>query len=138
MPMIIPDGAIGAPDRAHFLNLYSGISLSSVSPPVFSGLLSDLELRTNTSAKTIDYSGYFSDATSYSISPALESGWSFNTSTGVLLLDLGAVGTYGPYTITGTNAGGSGNSNEFYVRVIAATIGGNYGGGRDYEADFTL
>lgn len=95
---------------------------------VFSGNLSDLEFRANTPAKSIDYSGYFSDATSYSISPAVESGWSFNTSTGVLTVEESTVDTFGSYVITGANAGGSDSSNAFYVKVIAGLVSGNYGG----------
>lgn len=124
-PLFIPDGSIDDGDRYHLLNLYSGIALSSVSPPIFAGNLSDLQVVTNTE-KSVDYSGYFTDATSYSISPAVESGWSFNTSTGVLTILQSDVATYGPYTITGTNAGGSANSNEFYVQLIAGSTGGHY------------
>jgi len=92
----------------------------------FSGVLSDVQARTS-DTKTIDYSGYFSDATSYSISPAVESGWSFNTSTGILTITDSVVGNYGAYTITGEGTGASADSNTFYVDVIAATVGGRYG-----------
>lgn len=99
--------------------------LGIVAPP-FSGSFSDLFITTNTE-KTIDYSGYFVGATSYSISPAVETGWTFNTSTGVLTILQSDVGQFGPYTITGTNVGGSTNSNAFYVNARAGSVGGSYG-----------
>jgi hypothetical protein len=124
-PLFIPDGSVDEGDRLHLLNLYSGISLSAVTPPVFSGSLSNLDVTTN-SEKTIDYSDYFTDATSYSISPAVESGWSFNTSTGALTILETDVARYGAYTITGTNSGGSADSNEFYIHVRLGSTGGSY------------
>lgn len=125
-PLFIPDGSINDGDKYHLLTLYSGISLSAVTAPVFSGNLSDLDISAGTT-KTVDYSSYFSDATSYSISPAVESGWSFNTSTGILTVLETTVSQYGSYVITGTNAGGSADSNAFYINVRAASVGGNYG-----------
>ena len=125
-PLFIPDGSVDDGDRLHLLNLYSGIALSAVTPPVFSGDLSDLNIVTSRE-KIVDYSGYFSDATSYSISPAVEAGWSFNTSTGILTVTESDVSRYGSYVITGTNAGGSDDSNAFYIHVRAASVGGSYG-----------
>jgi len=140
IPLFIPDGSVDEGDRLHLLTLYSGISLSAVTPPTFNGSLSDIDVAAN-SEKTIDYSGYFTDATSYSISPAVESGWSFNTSTGVLTILESGVSRYGAYTITGTNTGGSANSNEFYIHVRAGSAGGNYGARKpieDYEEEISL
>lgn len=138
-PLFIPDGSVDEGDRLHLLTLYSGISLSAVTPPVFTGQLSDLDITAN-SEKTIDYSGYFSDATSYSISPSVESGWSFNVSTGVLTVLESSVARFGSYVITGTNSGGSDSSNEFYIHVRLGSAGGSYGVKpvEDYEKEISL
>ena len=139
-PLFIPDGSVDDGDRLHLLNLYSGIALSAVTPPVFSGSLSNIDVTTN-SEKIIDYSSYFTGATSYSISPAVETGWSFNTSTGVLTILESDVSRYGAYTITGTNSGGSDSSNEFYVSVRLGSTGGGYGARKsiaEYEKEISL
>lgn len=125
VPMIIPDGTIDASDRAHFLNLYSGISLSAVSAPTFTGELHNIFLAKNSGTHSYNYSSHFSDATSYSISPSVEAGWTFNTSTGVLVVDTDADGVFGNYTITGTNVSGSANANPFKITVNASS-GGSY------------
>lgn len=130
IPMIIPDGTIGAPDRSHFLNLYSGIALGAETAPVFVGELGDQFLTRGRDSKVIDYSGYFTNTpTSYSISPAVPSDWTFNTSTGVLTIDPTTEGAYGSYAITATNGGGSATSNRFFV-TVNADVGGSYGPSR--------
>ena len=126
VPMIIPDGTIAEADRAHFLNLYAGISLSAVSAPVFAGELGDIYVNKNTGTYQFDYADQFSGSVdSYSISPAVETGWTFNTSTGVLTIDTDADGVFGNYTVTATNVSGSANANPFKVH-IAASSGGAY------------
>ncbi len=79
--------------------------------PSFTGTIPTL-------TETTDLSTYFSYATSYSIAPAVESGWSFDTVTGVLTLD-DVEGTFSGYVITGTNASGSADSNSFNVEIAA-------------------
>ncbi len=96
---------------------YSG---KVASPPVFAGTISDISKTFGTGTFNFDYSSYFTGATSYSISPSVESGWSFDTSTGILTIDTDDESTFGPYTITGTNAAGSDSSNSFDVEVTAA------------------
>ncbi len=98
---------------------YGDFSGKSGTPPVFAGTIPDI----SASGTTItDLSSYFTGATSYSISPAVESGWTFDTGTGILTVEPGDAGTFGPYTVTGTNAVGSDDSNAFSVIV-------NIGGG---------
>jgi len=108
---------------------------------VFTGQLNDLTVQSN-ATKTIDYSGYFSNATSYSISPSVESGWSFNVSTGILTILEDAVAQYGSYVITGAGTGASADSNAFYVYSRAGSVGGNYGFTRksieEYEKEVSL
>ena len=114
-PLIIPDGTVAAADKYHFLNLYSGISL--LAAPIFAGTIPDYSLTEGEASEAKDLSTYFSGATSYSIAPAVEAGWSFSTSTGILTIDPLVVGVYGTYVVTGTNAGGSDASNAFSVTV---------------------
>jgi len=70
---------------------------------------------------------YFLGETSFSISPALEAGWSFNTSTGLLTIDTDAQGLFGPYTITGINAAGSTPGEPFYVNIRPSAAIGTHG-----------
>lgn len=98
---------------------YGSFSGKATAPPVFSGTIADISESVNTGSQVFDLSTYFTGATSYSISPAVETGWTFNTSTGVLTIETDTVGDFGPYTVTGTNAGGSDNSNAFNVTITA-------------------
>lgn len=121
IPMIIPDGTIAASDRSHFLNLYSGIDLGAVTAPVFAGTIPDIRVKEKSGTYTYDYSGYFTGTVdSYSISPAVPSGYSFDTTTAILVVDSKYKGDFGPFTITATNAGGSDSSNAFGVSTFAA------------------
>lgn len=81
----------------------------------------------NTGTHAYDLSLYFSGATSYSISPAVEPGWTFVTGTGVLTIDTDANGIFGPYTVTATNPVGSKASNIFTV-TVATSLGSHEGG----------
>lgn len=87
-------------------------------PPLLAASIPNQSAAADSGTRTFDLSVYFNGATSYSISPALEAGWSFNTTTGVLTIDTDATATFGPYTVTGTNADGSVDSNAFTVRVV--------------------
>lgn len=109
---------------------FAGKEEQSEVTPVFAGELHDQFLKKNSTAKVIDYSSYFSNTpTSYSISPAVESAWTFNTSTGVLTIDPTVEGAYGSYAITATNGAGSATSNRFFV-TVNADVGGSYGTSR--------
>lgn len=116
---LFPPGTAGvdADERAHLLSLYSGVPLASVTPPAFSGTIADISVTYQTGTHAYDFSTYFTGATSYSISPAVEDGWSFNTSTAELVIDTDDPDAFGPFTITGTNLGGSADSNSFNVTV---------------------
>lgn len=112
-------------------SLYGGIrgpwgdfSGKAVAPPVFAGTIADISVNKDSGTYQYDYSSYFTGATSYSISPAVETGWSFNTSTCVLTIDTDDANIFGPYIITATNAGGTDDSNAFSVTVVAAYSGG--------------
>ena len=102
--------------------LYGDLTTKTVTAPIFAGTIPDISVTFNTSTYQYDYSTYFTGATSYSIAPAVEAGWSFNTGTGVLTVDTDALGTFGTYVITGTNAGGTDDSNAFSVVVAEAVV----------------
>ena len=124
---LFPPGTSGveASERYHLLTLYSGIALGAETAPVFSGSLGDQFFTKGEDSKAIDYSGYFSNTpTSYSISPAVEADWTFNTTTGVLTIDPTGDGMFGPYTITAANGGGSDSANAFFVTVNISAGGG--------------
>jgi len=119
---LFPPGTSGvaANERYHLLTLYSGISL--LAAPVFSGTIPDISETESTGTHSYDLSTYFTGATSYSISPSVEAGWTFNTSTAELVIDTDDVNSFGPYTITGTNAGGTDDSNAFGVEITVAAV----------------
>lgn len=100
--------------------LYGSFAGKALAPPVFTGTIPDISLDFDTGTHNYDYSSYFTGATSYSISPSVESGWSFNTSTCVLTVDTDDASIFGPFTITGTNVSGSDSSNAFLVTVQEA------------------
>jgi len=113
-----------------FDHLHSHVTAATgVSPPVFSGTIPDISVTESTGTHSYDLSTYFTGATSYSISPSVEAGWSFNTSTAELVIDTDDTNSFGPYTVTGTNAGGSDNSNAFDIAVTAAVVDTGYRGG---------
>lgn len=124
--------SVNAAQRASIAQVYPVAAFQGVTAPVFSGTIADISVDAGSGTHQYDYSTYFSNSpTSYSISPAVEDGWTFNTSTGVLTIDTDASNTFGPYTITGTNAGGSDSSNAFSVTVSSAYSGGYF---YDFEA----
>lgn len=99
---------------------YGSFAGKALAPPVFSGTIPDVEYTLDSGSQITDYSGYFTGATSYSISPSVESGWSFDTVTGILTVDTDDAQVFGPYTITGTNLSGSDSSNAFSITVTEA------------------
>ncbi len=99
---------------------YASFAGKLPSPPVFTGTIPDISVTESTGTYTYDLSTYFAGATSYSISPAIEAGWTFNTTTAELVIDTDDTNAFGPYTVTGTNTGGTAASNGFDVEVNEA------------------
>lgn len=91
--------------------------------PIFSGTIPDIVQRKDTGTYTYDLSAYFTGADSYAIAPAVETGWSFDTNTGELVIDTDAIGAFGPFTVTATNITGDTPSNAFDVEVVPASTG---------------
>jgi hypothetical protein len=89
-------------------------------PPVLVGSIPNISETENTGTHQYDLSAYFLGADTYAIAPAVETGWSFDTGTGILEIDTDALGTFGPFIVTATNGNGDTPSNEFSVEVEAA------------------
>lgn len=100
----------------------------NLSPPTLLGQIPNISAAFNSSTHQYDLSVYFANATSYAISPAVEAGWSFNTSSGMLTIDTDDEDTFGPFTVTATNANGDTDSNAFTVRISAWDQAGYVGG----------
>ena len=114
-----PDGSVDTEDRYALLGLYSG---NIGAAPEFIGPIGNISAVSASGAHEYDLAFYFSGATSYAIAPALETGWSFDTNTGLFTIDTDADGTFGPYTVTATNASGNTDSNTFTVKVAVGTV----------------
>ena len=114
---------------------YGSFAGKVATPPVFAGTIPDISITEGAAATEYDLSTYFTGAASYSIAPAVEAGWSFNTSTGVLTVDPLVVGVYGDYTVTATNAGGNTDSNAFGVTVTEGQFSGGFW--FDYDAEYS-
>lgn len=103
-------------------------------PPTFLGQIPNLSAAYDSGTHQFDLSDYFANADTYAIDPAVEAGWSFDTNTGILEIDTDVEDTFGPYTVTATNASGDTDSNAFNVRVAVPTpftvVGGMFGVGR--------
>ncbi len=92
-------------------------------PPFLVGDIPNIRRAFNTGTHQFDLSQYFSGADTYSIAPSGETGWSFDTNTGVLTIDTDVLGLFGPYVITATNVNGTEDSNGFTVEVYVADSG---------------
>jgi hypothetical protein len=103
--------------------------------PILLDQIPNLSAGFDTGTHQFDLSDYFSGATSYAIDPAVETGWTFNTSTGALEIDTDDEGTFGPYTITATNDEGNTDGNAFTVKV-AVSAGMAFG--HFYPATFRI
>lgn len=99
-----------------------GGEAAAVTPPVFAGTIPDITVGQNTGTHLYQLNSYFTDATSYSIAPAVESGWTFDTTNAELVIDTDDAQVFGPYVVTGTNLGGSDDSNGFTVTVTPAPV----------------
>jgi hypothetical protein len=93
--------------------------------PSFVANLSNVSYNKNNGTQTYNTSIAFTGViTSYSISPGLDAGITFNTATGVISTDttVATVATHGPYIVTATNGNGNTPSNAFTISIGA----GNY------------
>ncbi len=114
-----PDTQVSVEDRYLVAGFYVGI-IPTV--PEQLDQLPNRSAESDTGTYQYDLSVFFSGANSYSIAPALEVGWSFDTNTGILEIDTDADGTFGPYTVTATNAAGNTDGNAFTVSVATSNI----------------
>jgi hypothetical protein len=114
-----PDLSVDVEDRYVAGGLYAGI-ISAV--PEVAGVIGNISAPFDTGEHEYDLSQYFAGASSYAIDPALETGWSFNTSSGLLTIDTDDEGSFGPYIVTATNASGGVDSNGFTVKVSQSSV----------------
>lgn len=103
-------------------------SLLADSAPIPLGSIPDFSAPFNSGTHNFEIGDYVAGADSYAISPAVEAGWSFNTTTGRLTIDTDAEATFGPYTVTATNGHGDTILDSFTVRVSAWDGVSFYGG----------
>jgi hypothetical protein len=116
----IPDGSVDVEDRYALGLAYGGIVSAT---PEFHGPLGNISAGFDTGSHEYDLSVYFSGATSYAIDPAIETGWAFDTGSALLTIDTDDEATFGPYTVTATNASGDTDSNAFTVKVSVSGVG---------------
>ncbi len=102
-----------------------GVSWNILPPPLQLEQLPYLVAGYNTGTYTYALSAYFAGAASYSVSPALPSGFSLNTATGVLSINSAAqaAGTYGPFTFSATNSAGTINGNAVTIKLVVSDRG---------------
>jgi hypothetical protein len=114
-----PDGSVDVEDRYALLGLYAG-NISAV--PEFIGPIGNISAAFDSGEHEYDLGQYFGGGTSYAIDPAVETGWTFDGNTGLLTIDTDVEDTFGPYTVTATNASGDTDSNAFTVKVAVSSI----------------
>lgn len=104
------------------LQLNNLLQSAGANPPTLLGQIPNLSAAYDSGTHQFDLSEYFANADTYAIDPALETGWSLDTNTGILTIDTDVEGTFGPYTVTATNGNGDTESNAFTVKVSVSTI----------------
>lgn len=112
-----PSG-MNANQRASVGQVYP-VALFTQPAPVFTGTIDNISEIYDSGSYMYDFTAYFTFATSYAISPDLESGWSF--AAGVLTIDTDGLGNFGPFTVTGINSSGQTDSNIFTIQVAVTT-----------------
>jgi hypothetical protein len=100
---------------AFLMNLGFAGGEAVVGPPTFTGPIPDQPLTYNVAMTPIDFSAYFTSASSYSIAGTLPTGVSFDTGTGVLSGTPTSTGVFGGIVVTGTNGSGDTDSNAFTI-----------------------
>jgi hypothetical protein len=96
---------------------------AGASAPILLGPIPSQRERQNSGNYELNTGDYFSGADSYAIAPAVETGWNFNTTTGLLTFDTDAVGIFGSYVVTATNTNGDKASNAFNVEIYVVSGG---------------
>ena len=116
------------------LSLYGGVgarygdfSAKSETGAEFIGHIPNIAALFDSGTPAFDLSVHFTGAATYSIDPAIETGWTFDTDTGELVIDTDDLGSFGPYIVTGENVGGNDDSNGFFVTVYVPGTGGSKG-----------
>lgn len=92
-------------------------------PPILVSSIQDRTFFLDTGEYEYDLSQFFTGASTFAIDPAVETGWDFDTNTGILAIDTDDDGDFGPYVVTATNENGDTDSNEFSIEVTEAAGG---------------
>jgi hypothetical protein len=119
----IPSGALDEEEWfsvAYFYNEFAAGAADD--PPILLAQIPNLAAGFDSGTHQYELGAYFSGATSYAIDPPVETGWTFNTTTGQLEIDTDDEATFGPYVITATNANGNTDSNSFTVKVSVSSL----------------
>lgn len=103
------------------LQLNNLLESPAANPPTLLGQIPNLSAAYDSGTHQYDLSEYFANADTYAIDPAVETGWSFDTNTGILTIDTDVEDTFGPFTVTATNGNGDTDSNGFTVKVSLNT-----------------
>jgi hypothetical protein len=99
---------------------------AAAAPPSFNGPIGDVSTQIDA---TLDTSVYFGNApTSYAISPAAPTGFTYNTVNGQfsVVVATSGLGLFGPFIVTATNAQGSRASNSFNFTVQSPPAPADY------------
>lgn len=90
---------------------------SGGAPPVQLTTIPDINVTDVLPTYMYELGDYFAGAATFSISPVVQPGWSFDTNSGQLTIDTDGLGAFGPFAITAFNGTGSIASNQFTVTV---------------------
>jgi hypothetical protein len=95
-------GTIAGTRDALVLTEYAAAVL--VTDVTFSGTIPDIAVAKNSGIHTFDFSGYFENVDTFSITPTLPAGMSLDPVTGILTIDTAAaeIGTVDGYVVTGS------------------------------------
>ena len=117
---------VTATNLGGFGNTTITIQVNDISPYSLSYSPNFLELTKGTSMTPATPTNLGGTVTSWSISPSLPNGLSFDTVNGTISGTPGATSSLTTYTITGTNSGGSGTTTVTIIINDAAPSGINY------------
>jgi hypothetical protein len=88
-----------------------------IDPPSFTGPIPNQSYTQNEAITPVSLGAYFTEADSFALNQALPDGLAFDTGTGILSGTPTESGTFDGYIVTGSNGGGSTDSNSFRIDI---------------------